>query len=351
MVQQETPGASSDVPKRTKHFFHNIGKKQIIYIVLPLLLINAGVAHLLVNQVALRAGAQNEVKDESATLPDVRSVVDEQAPEDSINNDPVITTYIVKSGDTLSGIADKFNITINTIRWANDLTSKSSIKPGDELVILPVSGVAHTVKKGETLSGIALKYDANQDDILKYNGIKADAIKVGTELIVPGAEPIVVKAPEKKAVPVKPVTKTSTTSKATTTSPTEIQKTTSSTKMKFTNPIPGGVLTQRIHDGNAVDFGAPVGTKVLAAADGKVIVAKTSGYNGGYGLYVVINHPDGSQTQYSHLSRVSVAVGDTVSQGDGIGLSGNTGKSTGPHLHYNERNTGARNSFANLPLH
>lgn len=346
MVQQETPGASSDVPKRPRHFFRDIGKKQILYIVLPLLLVNAGVAHLLVKQVAIRVSAHNEVKDVSTSISDVGSVADDQAPEDNIPQEPVITTYVVKSGDTLSGIADKFNITINTIRWANDLTPKSAIKPGDELVILPVSGIEYTVKKGDTLSGIAIKFDANQEDILKYNDVEANAIKVGTELIIPGAEPIVVKAPVKKPTPVATPTQ-SKTERATTSKDTdETPKSgdAQSTSSEYTVPV-HGILTQGVHDRNAVDFGVSVGTPVMSFKSGTVIVAKSSGYNGGYGNYIVVNHEGSCQTQYSHLSKVQVSVGDKVSMGETIGLSGNTGRSTGPHLHLNVSNCGGNPFF------
>lgn len=359
MVQQDTPG-SSDVPKRS--LFRSIGKKKFIYIVLPLLLINAGVAHLITKQVAIRAGAETRVLDESASLPEADEVSSDSVQEEAIEEDatPVITTYKVKSGDTLSGIAEKFNISVNTIRWANDLTEKTSkITIGDELVILPVSGVEYVVQKGDTLSGIAAKFDANQDDILKYNDIEASKIKVGTELIIPGAEPVTPKAPAKKVVTTPKVAPTKTSEKVatpTTTTPVKVEEkkeevAASNTSVKFVHPIPGGVLTQRIHDGNAVDFGAPVGTKVVASAAGTVLVAKGSGYNGGYGSMIVINHPDGSQTLYAHLSKVSVSVGQSVSQGETIGLSGNTGQSTGPHLHYKESGTGKKNTFANLPLH
>jgi murein DD-endopeptidase MepM/ murein hydrolase activator NlpD len=86
-----------------------------------------------------------------------------------------------------------------------------------------------------------------------------------------------------------------------------------------------------------VDFGAPVGTPVLASASGKVIVAKPSGYNGGYGKYVVVEHDNGTQTLYAHLSSVLVVVDDEVTKGEKIALSGNTGRSTGPHLHFEVR--------------
>ena len=351
----DSSSSSSDVPPKR---FIGRGRRHFFSVILPLILINAGILHILGDQIAVKAGTQiTEVKDEQILTTPADDASSENTEQVGIAEDhqPVITTYVVRPGDTLSDIADKFNISINTIRWANDLTSKSTIKPGDEFVILPVTGIEYTVKKGDTLSGIAVKFDANQDEILQYNDIEASSIKVGTELIIPEAEPLPVKAPAKTVAktPAK-TTSAKTVENVPSSSDTkddDDEKTSTPTKTKFINPIPKGVLTQRIHDGNAVDFGAPIGTPVVAAAGGKVIVAKGSGHNGGYGSYIVINHPDGSQTQYSHLSKVSVAIGDTVSQGEQIGLSGNSGRSTGPHLHYNERNTGKKNTFANLPLH
>lgn len=108
-------------------------------------------------------------------------------------------------------------------------------------------------------------------------------------------------------------------------------------------PLRGGVKSQGIHGYNGIDIAAPVGTPILASADGAVILARTSGYNGGYGLYVVIKHNNGTQTLYAHMSRVNVSVGQTVTQGEVIGAVGNTGRSTGPHIHFEVR--GARNPF------
>lgn len=200
------------------------------------------------------------------------------------------------------------------------------------------------MKKGDTLSGIAAKFDASQEDILKYNDIEKDAIKVGTELIIPGAEPITVKAPAKKPTPAKTPTTTTNSSSAAKSAEDKDEDRTTNTITSYATPV-RGVLTQGIHDRTAVDFGVPVGTAVNAFKDGTVIVAKNSGYNGGYGSYVVINHSGSCQTQYSHLSSVRVSVGDKVSQGEAIALSGNTGRSTGPHLHFNVNNCGG-NPFA-----
>ena len=111
----------------------------------------------------------------------------------------------------------------------------------------------------------------------------------------------------------------------------------------FVRPA-NGIKTQGIHGHNGIDIGGPVGSSIFAAAAGTVIVAKADGgWNGGYGNYIVVDHGGGVQTLYSHLSSVAVSVGQSVSQGAVIGGLGNTGKSTGPHLHFEVR--GASNPF------
>ena len=109
------------------------------------------------------------------------------------------------------------------------------------------------------------------------------------------------------------------------------------------NPAPGTIKTQGIHGYNGVDLAGPIGTTVRAAAAGQVIIAKSSGWNGGYGSYVVLKHNNGTQTLYGHLSRVDASVGETVAQAETIGAIGNSGKSTGPHLHFEVR--GGKNPF------
>ena len=118
---------------------------------------------------------------------------------------------------------------------------------------------------------------------------------------------------------------------------------TKSSKNWLAHPTPGAIKTQGIHGYNAVDFAAAVGTTIRAAAAGEVVVSKSSGWNGGYGQYIVIRHSNGAQTLYAHLSSNSVAVGASVAQGEVIGAMGNTGRSTGPHLHFEVR--GATNPF------
>ncbi len=326
-------------------------KKRILYILLPLILINVGIIGTLAHRMMASANG-SEVKDDTVSIPAEGDVADDGTSEEEISTlaqTPIVTVYTVKPGDTLSGIADTFNITMNTIRWANDLTSKSLIKPGDELTILPVSGVVYTVKKGDTLSGIAVKFDAKQEDILAYNDVEPSKIAPGMKLVIPEGEPLQAPAPKPVAkkpistVTVKTVAKTSTPAVTSKTTVKEIDedKDEESTPTSTGHTVPiHGILTQKIHDANAVDFGASTGTPVAAYKSGTVIVAKSTGYNGGYGIYIVVDHGGSCQTQYSHLSKVQVSVGDKVSEGEVIGKSGNTGHSTGPHLHFNVRNCG-----------
>ncbi len=236
-----------------------------------------------------------------------------------------ISVYIVREGDTLSEIAEMFDVSANTILWANDIKNKSTIKVGQELVILPISGVRHVVKSGDTLQTLAKKYKADIDDVLAYNGLSANAkIKPGDVIIIPDG--------------VISVTQTSIASSGSNSSgsyPTYAGY--------YLRPIGGGKKSQGIHGNNGVDLASPVGTPVMAAAEGKVIISRTGGYNGGYGTYVVISHPNGTQTVYAHMSANRVSVGEQISQGQVIGTIGMTGKTTGPHLHFEVR--GAKNPF------
>lgn len=238
-----------------------------------------------------------------------------------------IYVYEVRPGDTISQIAEMYGVSANTLRWANDL--KAPITPGQRLVILPISGVSHTVAKGDTVESIAKKYGGDAAEIRDYNGL-GDELAIGQVVLVPDGE-IAAPPAAKKAAP-----KGATVGKS-------LAASGSSAGVSLIRPA-NGVKTQGIHGHNGIDIGAPIGTKVVASAAGTVIIARgDGGWNGGYGSYVVINHGGGLQTLYSHLSSVSVSVGQEVSAGDKIGAVGNTGKSTGAHLHFEVR--GGANPF------
>jgi LysM repeat protein len=255
-----------------------------------------------------------------------------------------ISTYVVREGDTLSDIADMFNVSGNTILWANNI-GKNDLHPGMSLVILPVSGVRYTVGSGDTLASIAEKYGSDASEIASYNGLSSvDELVKGDTVIIPGGE--LAAAPAAKAKTVK--SSSSSSSKIKTGGSMGSVKAAGNTgdasvSGSFSNPVPGGRLSQGIHGWNGVDIAAPSGTPIYAAAGGTVIVSRVGGWNGGYGNYVVIEHEGGVQTLYAHMSTDNVSVGETVSRGQGIGTVGNTGQSTGYHLHFEVR--GAKNPF------
>jgi murein DD-endopeptidase MepM/ murein hydrolase activator NlpD len=240
-----------------------------------------------------------------------------------------ISVYEVKKGDTLADVAKLFGVSKNTIIWANNLKG-DKLTPGDTLVILPMTGLKHVVKKGDTVTSIAKKYKADVDDIAKFNGIVPDArLAVGDTLLVPEGEIAVMPSAPKK----------STTAKGKV-----LERYSNLTPDGFlTRPVIYGTKTQGIHGHNGIDIAATPGTPVLAAAGGTVAAAKVGGYNGGYGNMIIIIHPNNVQTVYAHLRSVSVVSGQTVAQGEQIGTVGNTGRSTGPHLHFEVR--GAKNPF------
>ncbi len=233
-----------------------------------------------------------------------------------------ISLYVVRQGDSLSVIAKMFGVSVNTIIWANNI--RGSIHEGDELVILPVSGVSHKVAKGDTIRSIAAKYRADINDILSYNDLKlGDVLEIGSIVLVPDGEI--------QAAPL-------------VTSVSRLRNAGGPLyKDYYLRPIDGGRKTQVLHGYNGVDLAATAGTPVYASADGVVIVARSYGYNGGYGEYIAISHGNGTQTLYAHLSRVLVSSGEVVLKGQTIGLVGSTGKSTGSHVHFEIR--GAVNPF------
>lgn len=242
-----------------------------------------------------------------------------------------IIEYEVKSGDTLSGIAIKFDISTDTVKWANNLDDVHSIKPGEKLKILPVSGVAHTVKSGDTLESVAKKYSAEQQPILDFpfNDVPDDLkLKIGQVLIIPDGRP-----PQAPAAPkLRPA-------------PQYLNQ--GPTSPAFNAPGGGsfvwptrGSLTQYFswyHPGlDIANSSAPV----ITSADGGSVVVAGWPDNYGFGNRVVIDHGNGYRTTYAHMSNIYVTVGQKVSRGQAIGQMGSTGRSTGTHLHFEIRYKG-----------
>lgn len=235
-----------------------------------------------------------------------------------------IIEYEVESGDTISSIAQKFNVSVETIKWANDLTNLNQVKPGQTLKILPVTGVSHIVKSGDSLESVAKRYTAESQAIVDFpfNDVPDDfTLRVGQVLIVPEGSPPEVPAPLKPRPQPKYLAQ-------------------GPASPAFSAPFgahfiwpAGGGITQYYawyHPGIDIANRAAPG---IAASDGGTVIVAGWPDGSGYGNRVVIDHGNGYRSLYAHLSNVYVSVGESISRGQLIGQMGSTGRSTGTHLH------------------
>jgi murein DD-endopeptidase MepM/ murein hydrolase activator NlpD len=248
-----------------------------------------------------------------------------------------IQSYTVQSGDTVLGIAEKFGLQPETIQWANPGLEVNAdiIRPGDTLSILPVDGALHIITSGDTLGSIASEYKVTVDDIVNYPGNNLSdpnaPLTIAAKIVIPhGVKPYVNQQAVAYTAGAVPAT----------------------AKIgggNFSWPTSGSI-NQRFWGGHTgVDIGAWTGSPVKAADGGYVAVA-TGGWNAGYGNYVIIDHGNGFVTLYGHLNSIYVKPGESVTAGEQIGAVGNTGNSTGPHLHFEIRYQGVpRDPLAYLP--
>lgn len=236
-----------------------------------------------------------------------------------------IIQYEVQLGDTPSTIAARFGISTNTVLWANGLKDGDFIKPGDQLEILPITGVKHKAQSNDTLSGIVVKYSANLEEIIAFNELISSELETGQILIIPDGK-IKIEAPKRYANQKLP-----------------------SLAGYFGYPTTGRI-SQGLHPYNAIDIANTCGTLIYAAAAGEVVIADSDGWNGGAGKYIKIEHSNGTATLYAHLSEIFVKVGQKLAKAQKIGLMGHTGRTIpqgpdGCHLHFSVY--GAKNPLAN----
>lgn len=236
-----------------------------------------------------------------------------------------VVEHEIVGGDTLSKIAANYGVNVETIKWANNLTS-DSLTVSDKLKIPPVSGILHPVKSGETIEGIAKKYRADAQTIVDFPFNYIDdslTLKIGQVLVVPdGVKP---EAPKPTLAPASGYLAGG--------QPT--QK--GSGVLRW--PISGGIsqYSSWFHSG-ALDITDSVGTPVVAADGGRVVVSQKDWV--GYGWHIVIDHGNGLSSLYAHLSTLYVGVGQNVARGQVVGAVGLTGRTTGPHLHFETRRNG-----------
>lgn len=236
-----------------------------------------------------------------------------------------IMVYEVQAGDSPAIVARRFGISVETLLFSNNLAHGSVLQAGQKLIVLPVSGILHEIRYGETLGSISQSYGVSESRIAAVNNVDPTArLEPGEKLVIPGAKPPT--APQKVVTPGSRL---------------------AADIVGFLRAPTVGWNWGKLHRVNAVDIANACGTPVYAAASGFVTQAQGSGWNGGYGNYIDLNHENGLKTRYAHLSAIFVSSGAYVNQGDLIATIGNTGKTEGGngcHLHFEVR--GGKNPFA-----
>jgi len=230
--------------------------------------------------------------------------------------------YVVQDGDTVSSIAEQFQVSTSTVLWENNLTPRTVIHLGQSLKILPISGISYVVKANDTLAKIAQATHSDIAAIRSLNNIEDPSLERGGVLIIPNGRPLL--APATAIVRAKPSS--------------------SKTRLALPNLNVGNILgmiwpttLQHINQffkgrHTGIDVQGRIGNPIYASTDGVVALA---GWNrGGYGQQVVLQHSNGMITRYAHMSKILVSPGEEVDKGQVIGLVGSTGRSTGPHLHF-----------------
>jgi murein DD-endopeptidase MepM/ murein hydrolase activator NlpD len=254
----------------------------------------------------------------------VFTFVDKKVQQEAPRQD--IAYYTVKGGDTVLAVAEKFGLQPETLMWSNSIIEQNPdrLSIGDELRILPVDGVLHVVKPGETLSDLSDEYGVEMQAIVGYTGnslaTTADTLSVGRELVIPGGTRAFATATADYGGAYS----------------VDVPDNAPTGSGNFSWPS-AGYVSQGYWAGHpAIDIAGWVGSPVTAA-DGGYVVLAGGGWNGGYGNHVIIDHGNGFTTLYAHLNSIFVSPGMTVSKGRQLGTMGNTGNSTGPHLHLEVR--------------
>ncbi len=261
--------------------------------------------------------------------------------------------HTVEPGESIDSIAEKYGVKADTVRWANTFPPGLGLQPGQQLIILPVNGVLHTVARGQTLLAIAELYDRPLEDIIRQNQIQGGVIIAGQELIIPGGRPILQRPTD---IALNPPTTTQT--KPGTTPPAKPTATVTTppkpptgavadaTAGIFQTPCNSCSITQYYHPGHyALDIQTKGDNRPIFAAEAGTVIRAETGWNGGYGNVIEIDHGNGVVTLYGHNDSLYVKEGDAVTRGQEIAKMGNTGRvygKTGIHTHFEVRVNGVK---------
>jgi len=256
-------------------------------------------------------------------------IVPEPGSEETTSGPRRSFVYTVEDNDTISSIAAQYNISTNTVLWANGLGAKSTLKVGDHITILPTTGVLHTVSSGDTVSGIAQKYDTDLDEVIAYNNLGEDAkLALGQKLIIPDGYIAPQTAP--RINPRGSALATDTNA--------NVPPSASAAGAGLVWPTTSKHIAQYFRWGHTgIDIDNRTRPPVYAAAAG---IIEYTGWLGGYGNLTIIDHGDGLRTYYAHLDKFYATKGQSIAKGDAIAKMGSTGRSTGPHLHFEVRRHG-----------
>lgn len=255
----------------------------------------------------------------TAGQPVVDASVEAEAPAEVPAPKPTVVTHVVQRGETLWDIALSYGVDVDTIVAANDIVDINRLRVGEQLKVLTVRGALHTVERGESLWDISRTYNVSMDEIIATNElVDPSRLQVRQQLIIPGGQAQAVALRREALV-----------------------SSSGQLVRNFDWPARGRISSRygprwgRMHHG--LDLAIPIGTPIRASAAGTVTY---SGAMGTYGIIVIIDHGNGVETRYAHLSRNLVSPGQRVQRGALIAYSGNTGNSTGPHLHFEIRHRG-----------
>ncbi|MCL2293666.1 MAG: M23 family metallopeptidase [Spirochaetes bacterium] len=221
-----------------------------------------------------------------------------------------IRQHTVARGETISTIAQRYNLEQGTIISFNNIQNARTINAGAVLRIPDKDGLFYRVRQGDSLSAIASRHRVSLNAILDINNLDSPVIRPGQELFIPGAK--MDRFELKRALG---------------------ELFIFPTQGRLTSPFGfrNDPFTGRRSMHNGIDIANSIGTPVRAAADGKIAMTGNSSV---YGRFIIIQHPGRYQSLYAHLDRIRVREGERVTQGQLIGDMGNTGRSTGPHLHF-----------------